>query len=71
MKNKYEVFNKLKEFKALIKNHTERRARLFYQTTAENSLQMSSRNNVKTQGLRGSSTLPIIRNRMALQNERT
>ena len=34
MKNKDEVFNKFKEFKALIENHTERRSRPFNQIMA-------------------------------------
>ena len=38
MKNKDEVFSKFKEFKALIKNHTEKKIKTFYQIMAENSL---------------------------------
>ena len=29
MKNKYEVFNKFKEFKTLIENHTEKKIKIF------------------------------------------
>ena len=29
MKNKYEVFNKFKEFKALIENYTEKKINIF------------------------------------------
>ena len=38
MKNKDEVFNKFKEFKSLIENHTKRRSRFFDQIMADNSL---------------------------------
>ena len=38
MKNKYEVFSKFKEFKALIEKHTEKKTRLFDQIMAKNSL---------------------------------
>ena len=72
MKKKDEVFRKFKEFKALIKNHTKKRSRLFDQTIAENSLQMSSKNYVKNQGLRGSFQLLIIQqNGIAERKNRT
>ena len=54
MKNKYEVFNKFKEFKALIENHIENNIKTFEQIMVENSLQMNSKNYAKIQGLRGS-----------------
>ena len=38
LKNKDEVFNKFKEFKALIKNHTEKKIKTFDQIMADNSL---------------------------------
>ena len=66
MKNKDELFSKLKEFKVLIENHTEKKIKNFYQIMAENSLRMGSKNYVKTQGLRGSFPLLIIHNRMGL-----
>ena len=66
MKNKDEVFNKFKEFKALIENHTEKKTRPFNQTVVENSLQMNSKSYAKTHGLRGSCPLLTIHNRMGL-----
>ena len=54
MKNKYEVFNKFKEFKALIENHTENKIKPFDKIMAENSHQMNSNNYANIQGLRGS-----------------
>ena len=35
MKNKYEVFNKFKEFKALIENHTEKKINAFQSNNGE------------------------------------
>ena len=48
MKTKDEVFSKFKEFKALIENRTEKKVRLLDQIMAKNSLQMSTRNYVRT-----------------------
>ena len=66
MKNKDDVFSKFKEFKALIKNHTERISRPFDQIMVENSLQMNSKSYAKNQELRGICPLLIIHNRMGL-----
>ena len=66
MKNKDEVFNKFKEFKALIENILKRRSRPFDQIMVENSLQMNSKSYAKNQGLRGSYPLLIIHNKMGL-----
>ena len=57
MKNKYEVFSKFKEFKALIENHTEKKIKTF---------RMNSKSYAKTQGLRGSFPLHIIHDKMGL-----
>ena len=70
MKNKDEVFNKFKEFKALIENHNKRGSRPFDQIMAEKSHQMNSKSYAKTQGLIGIYPLYIIHNKMGLQKER-
>ena len=67
MKNKDEVFNKFKEFKALIENHTKNKIRPFDQIMVENSHQINSKSYAKTQGLRGSCPLLIIHKKMGLQ----
>ena len=54
MKNKDDVFNKFKEFKALIENHTEKKIKPFDQIMVENSDQMNSKHYAKIKGLRGS-----------------
>ena len=47
LKNKDEVFNKFKEFKAFIENHTENKIRPFDQIIVENSHQMNSKHYAK------------------------
>ena len=53
LKNKDEVFNKFKEFKALIKNHTEKNIKNLDHTMVKNSHQMNSNIYAEIQGLRG------------------
>ena len=64
MKNKDEVFNKFKEFKALIENHTEKKIKTFQ---LDNGGEFTS--NEFKELLRGSCLLHIIHNRMGLQKE--
>ena len=66
MNNKYEVFSKFKEFKALLRIIHTIRSRPFDQLMVENSHQMNSKSYAKTLGLRGSYPLHIIHNRMGL-----
>ena len=47
MKNKDEVFNKFKEFKSLIENHTKKKIKTFRSDMAENLHQMNSKSYAK------------------------
>ena len=54
MKNKNEVFNKFKEFKALIENHTEKKIKNFRSNNGREFTSNEFKDLCKIQGLRGS-----------------
>ena len=64
MKGKTEVFGKFKEFKALVENLPKKKIKIFDQTMEENSKVVNSSLSAWRLGLRGSSLLPTILNRM-------
>ena len=70
MKNKDEVFSKFKGFKALIENHTKKKIKNFRSDNGEEFTSNEFKELCKDQGLRGSSPLHIIHNRMGLYKER-
>ena len=64
LKGKNEVFNKFKEFKALVENLSEKKIKTFRSDNGGESLRVNSRHSVRRLGLRGSSLLPTILNKM-------
>ena len=70
MKKKDEVFNKFKEFKALIENHIEKNIKTFRSDNGGEFISNEFKELAKTQGLIGSFPLHIIHNKMGLQKGR-
>ena len=68
MKNKYEVFSKFKEFKALIENHTEKKIKNFRLDNGGEFTSNEFKQLCKGSGIRGRFPLLLIHNKMGLQN---
>ena len=67
---KDEVFERFKEFKALVENLSKKKINILRSDNGGDSHQMNSMNTAKKLGLRGSSPFPIIHNKMVWQRER-